>query len=402
MIFVFYILAALLVYFSWKSLRGGIEYLKYFREELAKPDDGYTPFVSVIAPCKGLDEGLRENLAALARQEYPGFEIVFVVDDENDAAVAIIEDVSREISKNAKLVVAGKSSDSGQKVENLREAVLHVSPESEVFAFVDSDARPDKDWLRSLVAPLADESIGAATGYRWFVSERPTFASEMRSVWNASVASALGPNKEKNFCWGGSTAIRRETFEKLNVRERWHGTLSDDFALTRVLNEAGLPLHFVPQAMMATVENCSLRGMLEFTTRQMKITRVYKTNLWLMSFLGSGMFTIVMSAAFLIIILSEQNSFAVWTAIAAIVLVSFFSIGKSWLRLKAIRIVLDKYERELARQMWTQNTLWLLTPTLFFLNCLTALFSRQLKWRGNTYELVSPHETRVVKYASPK
>jgi cellulose synthase/poly-beta-1,6-N-acetylglucosamine synthase-like glycosyltransferase len=398
MIFLFYILALLLVYLSWKSFRGGIAYLDYFRREIARPESGHTPFVSVIAPCRGVDEGLRENLQALVEQDYPRFEIVFVVDDEHDPAASVIGEIP---GTNAKLFIAGKTTDSSQKVENLREAVQHVSPESEVFVFVDSDARPAKTWLRFLVAPLADDSVGASTGYRWFISERPTFASEMRSVWNASVASALGPNSSKNFCWGGSTAIRRETFERLNVREKWRGTLSDDFALTRLLSEAGLPIHFVPQGVTASVESCTFREMAEFTTRQMKITRVYKSNLWLMSFFGSGLFTVVMGAAFLIVVFSVRNSFAVWAAIATILLVSLFSIGKSWLRLKAVRLVLGQYDRELARQMWTQNTLCLLSPPLFFYNCCAALLSRRLTWRGTTYELDSPFETKVIKAAEP-
>ena len=33
----FYILAALLIYFSLKSVRGGFVYLNYFKQELAKP-----------------------------------------------------------------------------------------------------------------------------------------------------------------------------------------------------------------------------------------------------------------------------------------------------------------------------------------------------------------------------
>lgn len=399
MLITFYILAAMLIFLSYKSFRGGIDYLNYFRAELGKPANGYTPFVSIIAPCKGLDEGLRENLQALIGQEYPAFEVVFVVDDELDAAVAVIEEIAGKIGK---LAVAARTSESSQKVENLREAVLHVSPESEVFVFVDSDVRPSREWLRNLVAPLVDENIGAATGYRWFISKRPTFAGEVRSVWNASVASALGPNTATNFCWGGSTAIRRATFEKLNVREKWRGTLSDDFAQTRVLNEAGMPIHFVPRAVTASVENCSFRELVEFTTRQMKITRVYKTNLWLMSFLGSGLFTFVMITAFLILVFAGRNSTAVWVAIAAIVLVSLFSIGKSWLRLKAIRLVLGQYENELSRQMWTQNTLWLLSPPLFFYNCWAALISRRLKWRGTVYELVSPHETRILRSTPPK
>ncbi len=63
----------------------------------------------------------------------------------------------------------------------------------------------------------------------------------------------------KNFCWGGSTAIRRSTFERLQVAEHWRGTVSDDFTITRVLKEAKLPIHFTPNCLVPSVGDCDLR-----------------------------------------------------------------------------------------------------------------------------------------------
>ena len=431
MIFVFYFFAAVLVWLSFKSFRGGIAYLKFFRDELAKPPSAFKPFVSVIAPCRGLDDGLEQNLTALIEQDYPDYKVIFVVDDETDEAVPVISELLNrgdaerrrntigehhelnsagkissdsasprlrsENSPSLKLIVAGKAQGCSQKVENLCEAILHVAEQSQIFVFVDSDARPSKNWLAALVAPLADENVGAATGYRWVISRNPTFGSEMRSVWNASITSALGPNTKSNFCWGGSMAIRRDVFDAVNMREKWLGTLSDDFAVTRAMNAANLPIVFVPQALTASVEDCSLENTIEFTNRQMKITRVYAMPLWLMSFVGSAIFNAVMIAAFFIIIISRTNSLSVWVSIAVLFLVTAFSVGKAWLRLKAVRLVLTGYEPELKRQFWTQNTLWILSPALFFINSLAALVSRRMTWRGITYELKSPTETVIIR-----
>lgn len=396
MIFVFYILAALLLFLSYRSFRGGINYLNYFKSELSKPESLYTPFATIIAPCKGIDGGMEENFAALLHQNYPDYEIIFVVDDDDDPAARVIEAAWREGVRHVKLVVAPKATGSSQKVENLREAVLHVSDESEVFVFVDSDVRPSDDWLKHLIAPLENERVGAATGYRWFISEHPTFASEMRSVWNASIASALGPHLKSNFCWGGSTAIRRDVFERTGMREKWLGTLSDDFAVTRTLKAANLSIYFVPKALTASVENCTLRELIEFTIRQMKITRVYAPELWLLSFFGSGLFNVVMIAALLIALFSKQNDVAVIAAITVLVLVSLFSVGKSWLRLKAVELILGNRWPQIRRQRFTQNTLWMFSPALFFTNALAAWVSRRLKWRGIMYELKSPTETVII------
>jgi ceramide glucosyltransferase len=383
----FLFFSAILVFFSFRSFLGGRGYLAYFRKQLVKPLSGFTPFVSVIAPCKGLDEGLRANLTALLELDYPAYEVIFVVDDENDPAVVVIGEVSKE---NAKLVIAAKAVSSSQKVENIREAIVHADPRSEAFVFVDSDARPQQQWLRHLVAPLADERVGAATGYRWFLSMNPTFASELRSAWNASIASALGPNTKSNFCWGGSMAIRRNVWEKLELSEQLKGTLSDDFTATRVMNDANLDIAFVPQALTPSIENCTFSELFEFTTRQMKITRVYKTELWAMSFFGSALFCGVMLSAFLIAIWSQTNSFTVWWALATLVVVSGLSIGKAWLRLKAVSLVIPAASKQLLPQL----TLWLLAPPVFLCNCIAALFSRTINWRGIRYELVSPTETK--------
>ncbi|MEO6464739.1 MAG: glycosyltransferase [Pyrinomonadaceae bacterium] len=404
MIFPFLFFAALLVYFSFKSFLGGVAYLAYFRQHLAKPSGSFTPFATVIAPCKGLDEGLRENLTALLELDYPKYEVIFVVDDEEDPAVEEIreilnrEDLGKPSSENSaslrlrgenKLIIAPTAINSSQKVENIREAVKQADPRSGALVFVDSDARPQTHWLRNLVGPLKNNHVGATTGYRWFLSKTPTFAGELRATWNASIASALGPKTKSNFCWGGSMAIRREVWESLDLADRLKGTLSDDFTITRAVKDADLDIVFVPQALTPSIENCTLTELFEFTTRQMKITRVYATPLWAMSFFGSALFCGVMISAFLIAVFSRSNDLLVWSAIATLAIVSILSIAKAWLRLKAVSLVITIAYKQFVPQL----TLWLLTPPLFLWNCVCALFSRTITWRGIRYKLVSATET---------
>ena len=396
MAILFYILAALLIYISYRSYRGGIEYLRFFRTELSKPLSNFSPFSTIIAPCKGLDEGLDKNLKALFEQGYPAYEIIFVVDDKHDPAVPVINktlSTSQRLGVEGKLVIAPKTASSSQKVENIREAVLHADKRSEVFVFVDSDVRPTKHWLRRLIAPIANEHVGAATGYRWFVSDEMTFGGELRSAWNSSVASALGPNAKSNFCWGGSMAMGRDVFDGLDLRERLKGTLSDDFTVTQAVKGAGAEILFVPAALTRSPGACSIGECVKFTTRQMKITRVYMQDLWMVSFFGSGLFIAVMLSALLIVLLGAVNTLLFWAAAATLVLVSGFSIGKAWLRLNAVRMVIP----EARKQALPQLTLWLITPMLFLCNCFVAFLSRRITWRGITYDMVSEKETLRIR-----
>ena len=389
---IFLIFAAALVCLSYRSFRGGIDYLRYFERAAESEQPDFTPFVTIFAPCRGHDPGLVENLRAVVSQDYPAFEVIFVVDNVDDPAVAVISNL---LNENVKMVVAPVAVDSGQKVENLRAAVLEADPRSKVFAFVDSDVRPRAAWLRTLVGPLADPAVGAATGYRWFISSDPSFASELRSSWNASIASALGPRTASNFCWGGSMAVSRQKFVDLGIRDKWKGTLSDDFTVTRIMQAAKLPIVFVPGALTVSESDCTFNQMLEFTTRQMKITRAYARHLWINSLLGSAIFTGVMLSAFGTLV-STDNLFLRIAAALTLALVTVFSVGKAWLRVRAVSLVLPEYRPALSRQRIAQLTLWLLTPFVFLHNSIAALISRRIVWRGIVYELKSPTETVII------
>ncbi len=395
---VFYVFASLLVLQAAVSLRGGLRYLAYVRRELAKGESDFAPYASVIAPCRGLDQGLRENLAALFRQDYPAYEVVFVTDSATDPALAVIEEVRREFGRRvaSRVVVAGEATDCGQKVHNLRAGVGATDTKSEVFVFVDSDARPREGWLRALVAPLADEQMGAATGYRWFLPVKGGFSSTLRAVWNASIASALGEQQERNFCWGGSTAIGRATFERANVLAEWEGASSDDFALMRVLRRARLPIHFVPACLTASHEDCGFRELLEFTTRQLKITRVYAPQLWQVVLFSNLLFVLVFYGGFILTVARAALGLSVAATLPYVLALYALGTLKAFLRWSAIRLALAQFSSELRRDAPAHLLLWPLASILYLYNALAALFSRRIEWRGISYELKSPHETVII------
>ena len=386
--YLYYFLAALASWFGLQSLLSGIRFAAYVRRETGRPIPDYQPFVSVIAPGRGVEPGLADNLRPLLMQEYPRYEVLFVFDAADDPAVQVVEQISGGFSRMARTIIAGPATDSGQKVHNLRVAVTHIDAKSEVLVFVDTDARPAKNWLAQLVAPLADETLGASSGYRWFVPVRGGFASRLRGVWNASIASALGADTTKNFCWGGSTAIHRATFERLGVSERWRGTVSDDFTITRVLKEANLPVHFTPNCLVPSVGDCDLHELFEFTTRQVKITRVYASHLWLPLLLGSALFVIAFFGG-LILIGFHPRSFAVYVFPLVI-----FTLGaaKSFIRFRAVSSVVRTSRSDLAAHIF----LWPIASLLYLYNCIVAGFSRRISWRGITYELKSPNEAVII------
>jgi cellulose synthase/poly-beta-1,6-N-acetylglucosamine synthase-like glycosyltransferase len=403
-IFIFYFFAAISIWLGLVSLRGGLRFVRYLHAEVARAYPEFTPLVTVFVPCRGVDAGLKENINAIFAQDYPAFEILFITDAAGDPAIAVIEEARRSYTEKSgptmRFVVAGPARDCGQKVHNLRTAVGKADPRSEVFVFVDTDARPDPSWLRHLVRPLQDPDLGASTGYRWFVPVRGGLASHLRSVWNATIASALGESLEKNFCWGGSTAIRRETFDDRKVIDYWQGTVSDDFALTRALHEGELPIKFVPQCLTASLEDCTVSELIEFTNRQLKITRAYAAHLWQGIFLGSAFFVMVFFGGIALVVVRALLGLSFATPLVLVLIIFALGSMKSHFRLRAVSLVVPDRRIHSFGTTLAHLTLWPLASLLFLCNGLAAAVSRRITWRGITYELKSSTETVILSRES--
>ncbi len=387
---------------SWGSLWTGIRYWKYARERLASPPSAYCPSVAVIVPCRGVDPGLAENVRALLRQEYPKYEVIFVVESRSDPAYPVIRyalDQEREVP--AVILEAGRARMCGQKVHNLLVALEYLETRGEegekpeVYAFTDSDAQRDPHWLRHLVAPLETLGVGATTGYRWYIPAG-SFASLLRSLWNAPIATALGPHP-RNFAWGGSMALRRETVHRIRLREYWQGSVSDDYRLTEAVRRAGGAIVFVPQCLLPSSGECSFREVVEFTTRQIIITRCYAPHLWLLLWLSTSLFLLAFfwSGARALLHLASGER-AVEPALAFLA-VYVPGVLKAMVRTRVVERVLSAYRDQLRPYRAAYWLLYPLASLLFFYNCAIAAFSRRISWRGIRYELRAPDRTLVLE-----
>jgi ceramide glucosyltransferase len=399
----FYALAVLLIVQGLISLREGFRFLSFVKDSIGKPPADYAPYVSIIAPCKGIDPGFAENIASLFRQQYPAYEIIFVVENLNDPAVAELirqtdlhQGDEESTCEKITLVDSGKSEKCGQKIHNLIKGLERVSDNSEVFVFVDSDARPHGNWLRYLVAPLgSDPEIGATTGYRWFLPEVGGLASIFLSVWNGSIATTQGPHK-RNFAWGGSMALARKTFDELKIKEAWAGTVSDDYQVTNTVKKAGKYIRYVPECLIASYDDSGIGRLLEFTTRQMIITRIYSPGIWRLAWFSNTLFNVTFYLGLILTALGACRGHSVlWTG-SLLILIYFLGAWKGWLRYRAIRLLLARHKGELRRIAWAYVLLPPFMSLLWLYNMFASSLTNRITWRGVTYELRSPTETDIV------
>ena len=377
------------------NLWDGLSWLRLAQRRAGTHSGFYAPRVALFCPVKGAETGLEQNIAALASFNYPDYEIFFAMASADDPARRIIERTTAGSKHNIHIVIAGRPNECGEKVNNLRAAVLQATEGFDVFVFADSDGRPGRDWLSRLVAPLADSNLGAVTTFRWLFPQTGGFCSALASAWNAPVATYLGEHRG-NFSWGGGTAIRRERFEQSNVLEFWNGSVSDDFSLTHALRQYGLPIQFAPECIVPTIFDCDAAGLLEFTNRQMIIARVYESRLWLR---GGFAHALYCGAVMMGVGLFVGNVVTDLPAIQLLLLAFIppvLSMGRGVLRLAAIMEVLPEWKTKLLADGWIWTFLAAIVPFLALWNTLVALVHRQIRWRGIRYQLISPGQTHIL------
>jgi cellulose synthase/poly-beta-1,6-N-acetylglucosamine synthase-like glycosyltransferase len=317
-----------------------------------------------------------------------------------DPALKIVERVKLATQRPVHIVIAGPPEDCGEKVQNLRKAVEALPEKFEIMVFVDSDVRLPRGWLTKLAAPLQDPRIGATTAYRWVIPSRAIgsggLASALASAWNASIATLLSRPRE-NFCWGGGTAIRRTTFADAGVLEAWRGAVSDDFALTHALEQSGKPILFCPECLAATPHPWTMSALLEFTNRQILITRVYASRRWLIGAAAHVSYSVTLIyAAFLVLTTMASGDPWVHLALTAFLMILLAAL-KGALRTLAVGEMLPEWKAQLNQWSWVWIVLAPVVPFLFAWNSVVSLLTKRIRWRNIRYELVSPNITRILK-----
>ena len=377
----------------------GLQWLAYVRTRAGADPGFYTPRTAVLCPCKGLEAGLEPNLASLCEFTHPNYEVFFILASESDPAHGVIRRIVAHSRAKAHVVIAGKPEGCGEKVNNLRVAVEQLPPDFDVLVFTDSDGRPGRSWLHHLVAPLIDGGIGAATTMRWLVPNRTNFATLLLAAWNAPIVTMLS-EKGKNFCWGGGTAIRRTIFDQVGVAEDWRHSISDDYSMTRALERTRRRILFVPECLTLSYVETGFAGLLEFTNRQIVITRVYAGKMWASAAATHLLFCLTFVLGITLTLGNIEGSLPSLQLAGLTFLPLLLAAIRGGMRVSGVTEVAPSARGQILGQAWIYVVLGVFIPFLYLLNFAFSVITRKIRWRGVLYELVSPNQTKVLSYNS--
>jgi ceramide glucosyltransferase len=244
------------------------------------------PPVSILKPLKGTDPEMYENFRSHCVQDYPEYEIIFGVSESDDPAIKLVEQLKSEFPQQAiRLIVCPKQLGTNIKVSNLAQ-MLPLARYDHLIVN-DSDIRIEPDYLRRVLAPLADSRIGLVTcPYRGVANS--TLGSRLEAL---GISTDFCPGvlvalqlEDIKFALGSTMAFRRGDLAAIGGFEGLADYLADDYHLGQRIAALGLKVELSDVVVETFLPRYALG---EFLTHQLRWARAVRdSRFW--GYLGLG------------------------------------------------------------------------------------------------------------------
>ncbi len=212
---------------------------------VAGVEAGYCPKVSIHVPAyyEPVDM-LKQTLDALARLDYPNYEVVVIINNTPDPAFwQPIQDHCRSLGERFKFINAEKVQ--GFKAGALRIAMDRTAVDAEIIGILDADYVVEPDWLKDLVPAFADPRVGLVQAPQ---EHRDGDTSIMHYIMNGEYAGffdiGMVQRNESNaiIVHGTMCLIRRAA---MDMAGGWSSdTICEDSDLGLAIQELGWVTHY--------------------------------------------------------------------------------------------------------------------------------------------------------------
>lgn len=228
----------------------------------------YFPPVTILKPLYGADKELLKNLRAACQLDYPEYQVVLSAQRLDDPAIPIMREIEREFGRERAMLAIGESEARvNGKIQNLELGLPHAR--HDVIVISDSDIKLKPDYLKTIVAPLADPGVGCVcTPYRamnaqgWFEKlELLTMNADF--VPNLIFTSISGI---VTFGLGASMCFRRADLEAIGGFAAFRDHLAEDCLMAERIEALGRRVVLAPYFVDMEVD---LHGFRQWWTHQL-------------------------------------------------------------------------------------------------------------------------------------
>ena len=364
------------LFFYFLSALSLASFLSYTRKKIKKASlpENKLPPVSILKPLKGVDPNIWESFCSHCEQDYPEFELIFGVSDSNDPAIAVVRKLQTKYPMiPIQLIVCDRVLGTNIKVSNL--AQMLSTARHEILLVNDSDIRVPSDYLRNVIAPLADNSLGLGLVtclYRGAAS--PTLGSHLEALGISTdfipgVLSARFLERGLHFGLGSTLAFRRRDLDAIGGFESLLDYLADDYELGRRIAATGKQVELSGTIVITSLPAYTLR---QFVSHQLRWSRTIRdARRW--GYTGL-VFTFGLPWALLTLLAAGGAAWA-W-ALLALTCVARLAIAFC-----AAVVVLN--DRQFFRYMFLLPLRDLIAPFVWA----ASFMGNRIHWRGDVFDL---------------
>lgn len=338
------------------------------------------PGISILKPLKGIDPEIYESFRSHCLQDYPEYEIIFGVSDPSDPAIESVRRLQREFpDRRIRMIVSSTILGANVKVSNLAQMLKEARYDH--LLINDSDIRVEPDYLRRVMAPLAEPQVGMVTClYRGVAGA--TLGSRLEALgistdFCASVLAARQIESGMRFGLGSTLAFRRSDLEKIGGFQTILNHLADDYELGKRIADLGLGVKLSDVVVETYLPPYRLR---DFFAHQLRWARGVRDAR------SGGYFGLVFTFGILwawLAVAASRGALWAWAALAVTLS----------LRL-AVALVVGW---NVLRDRQVLNYAWMipLRDLIAFLVWVASLGGHTVAWRGDRFNLKDGKLTRI-------
>lgn len=354
----------------------GITYgkVKLHKKPCLLPREAPLPSVSILKPLMGTDSNLLINLETFFTMQYPIYELLFCIEDAEDAAVSLVQDLMKKYpTVDARLFIGGSVVGVNPKINNMNPG--YESSKYELIMISDSGIRMKEDTLLDMVQNMTENV--ALVHQLPFTYDREGFAATFEKIFFGTFQSRvyLTADLLGIICHTGmSSLMRKSVLDEIGGLKEFGCYLAEDFFMAKAFIDAGWKTTISSQPAYQN------SGVCDITSFQLRLIRWAKLRVAMVPF------TIVLEPISECMILGCLASWAVnvlfkWDSLPFYlvhILVWFLS---DWILLVVVQngpLPFNKFNFVVG---------WLFRefsgPYLF----LCALFNPAIRWRERTFKL---------------
>ncbi|MEA5617317.1 glycosyltransferase family 2 protein [Cronbergia sp. UHCC 0137] len=364
--------------------------------------DEQLPKTAVILCLRGADPFLPNCVRSLLQQNYPQYDLKIVIDSQEDPAFKVVKEAINELgATNFQISTLNTfNHNCSLKCNALIQTISNLDNSYKIVALVDADTVVHPNWLRELVTPLLDATVGVTTGNRWYLPTGNYWGSMVRYVGNLSTVVQMFLFQ---IPWGGSLAIKTEMLHQIEIMDQWGKSLNDDLLMHNLIKKHNLKIKFVPSALIINREDCNLFTLHESLKRLLLSCRLYHPY-WL-AIVSESISSILFPTLVVILIFWSLLEGQLYQAFLLFGWYSIYTVGLLLIiLLMEVEVQKIIHAQGQAITKLTNRTIMRillaipLTQWVYGLAIISSLRTSTITWRGITYRLQGASDIRLVEY----